>query len=184
MRLRIFLCQPNDVLLTTIRELAFCAFERNPKRLFDFDPHIRRDFSNFARFVSQQIEADNLENTLLVAPRTDVHIFNVRELDQNGCADSSLLAHFADGGLLRFLAGINQPLGQCEYLLVTFFVTSAAGRLPLRLDYRQFPALRRWPHHHSSGGDLSQHRPKLTGTKGFVTGLKHRAYGNVPSEPT
>src|ERR1700730_19063404 len=43
-------------------------FQRDPLGAPDFDPHLVADVVDFSRFVAQQVEADDLEYALAIAP--------------------------------------------------------------------------------------------------------------------
>src|SRR3954452_20356939 len=88
---QIFLRQLHHVPLAFVGQLPLRAFERNPKRLFHFDPHFGFDVINLPGLVPRQVKADNLENALLVTPAANIHIFNIGELRQFRSLNSGLL---------------------------------------------------------------------------------------------
>ena len=86
-----------------------------------------------SRLVAQQIEADDFEDAFAVAPGADVNVLAVAEFGDGNGGDSGFFAHFAQGGIQRLFAGIDQAFGQAQ------------NGLRFRAGARFLPAPRRRP---------------------------------------
>src|SRR5712691_8375757 len=85
MRFQIFLSLPHDLALAVVREFGGRIFERKPQGPANFDAHFGSDVIDASRLVAQQIETDNLENALPIAPGAHVDVADIGEpADQGG----------------------------------------------------------------------------------------------------
>src|ERR1700690_787764 len=89
-----------------VGKLPSRLFQRHPESPLHFDAHVRSNFADLSRLVTQQIETDNLENPLLVCPGAYVNILDVRQLRDQFGGDPGLLAHFTDGGFRRLFTRV------------------------------------------------------------------------------
>ena len=104
----VLLGAPHDVAFAAIAEFAGCFGEGNPESTLNFHAHGRRDVIDPAGFVAQEIKADDLENALLVSPRANVKVLDIRELGNKRGVDASLLPDLPDGGLVGLFTGIDE----------------------------------------------------------------------------
>src|SRR5581483_1944697 len=160
-----------DVAFAAISQFADRLGKRNPECPLDLNSHVGLEFIDVAGLILQQIEADNLEHALLVAPRAYVDILDVRQLGDQGGSYAGLFLDLAECGFLGLFPWVNQAFGkgQSDLLGQLLCAGGGAGRLLLWLDNRQFPALASPPHHHPACGDLSNHASQII----RITGVSH-----------
>ena len=112
MRLQIFPGKTDDLAFVAIAQFLFRFVKRQPKGAFDLDAHLWSDVIHVPRLVAEQVETDDLEDALVIAPGADVNVFDIGELGNRNGMDPGFFAHLAKSSLLGLFAGVDQTLWQ------------------------------------------------------------------------
>src|SRR6202022_4411766 len=94
----IFQGKPGYVALAFVAQQSRCFLQRSPESALHFDSHLWDDVVDAAGMVTQQIEADDLEYPLALAPGAHVHVLDIGQLGDGNRGYAGLFADLPQGG--------------------------------------------------------------------------------------